>query len=107
LRYCCEPPTGLGSVTAVISSPASSTVSTFGVSPGRRCSSAIEIVRVAPCGFTVSTLASSTRIATAMSLGWVAMQASLAPTTACWRLMPPIAEQPLPGRRLLHAMLVS
>jgi hypothetical protein len=42
-----------------------------------------------------------------MSLGWVAMQASLAPTTACWRLNPPIAAQPLPGRRLLQGWLVS
>jgi hypothetical protein len=42
-----------------------------------------------------------------MSLGWVAMQASLAPTTACWRLKPPIAAQPLPGRRLLQGWLVS
>ena len=42
-----------------------------------------------------------------MSLGWVAMQASLTPTTACWRLNPPSAEQPLPGTRLLHGMAVS
>ena len=49
-------------------------------------------------GCTVSTVASRTRIATAMSLGWVAMHASLAPTMACWRLKPPMAEQPLPGR---------
>ena len=39
-------------------------------------------VRVAPSGRTVSTVASSARIATAMSLGCVAMQASLAPITA-------------------------
>ena len=49
--------------------------------------------------------ASSARIATAMSLGCVAMQASLAPTTACWRLKPPIAAQPLPGWRLLQGMV--
>jgi hypothetical protein len=36
-----------------------------------------------------------------------AMQASLPPSTACWRLTPPSAEQPLPGRRLLHGCLVS
>ena len=36
-------------------------------------------VRAAPSGRTVSTVASSARIATAMSLGCVAMQASLAP----------------------------
>jgi hypothetical protein len=35
------------------------------------------------------------------------MQASLTPTMACCRLNPPIAEQPLPGRRLLHGMFVS
>ncbi len=103
----CVPPIGLGSVTAVISSPGSSTVSICGVSPGRRWNSAIGMLRAAPSGRTVSTVASSTRIATAMSLGWVAMQASLMPTTACWRLNPPIAEQPLPGWRLLHGWLVS
>jgi hypothetical protein len=58
-------------------------------------------------GRTVSTEASSARIAIAMSLGCVAMQASLTPTMACWRLTPPIAPQPLPGRRLLHGWLVS
>ena len=72
-----------------------------GVLPGRRWKSAIGIVRVAPSGRTVSTVASSTRIATAMSLGCVAMQASLAPTMACWRLKPPSAEQPLPGTPLV------
>ena len=41
--------------------------------------------------------------AAAMSLGWVAIQASLAPMTACWRLKPPMAAQPLPGWRLLQA----
>ncbi|MGY4226418.1 hypothetical protein ACVMIH_003779 [Bradyrhizobium sp. USDA 4503] len=35
------------------------------------------------------------------------MQASLTPTTACWRLKPPIAAQPLPGLRLLQGRLVS
>jgi hypothetical protein len=42
-----------------------------------------------------------------MSLGCVAMQASLAPMTASWRVMPPIAAQPLPGWRLLQGWLVS
>ncbi len=65
------------------------------------------MLRAEPSGRTVSTVASSARIATAMSLGWVAMQASLAPMTACWRLNPPIAAQPLPGSRLLHGWLVS
>ena len=101
------PPTGLGSVTAVISSAGCSAVSTCGVSPGRRWKSAIGMARVAPSGFTVSTVASSARMATAMSLGFVAMQLSLAPITASWRVTPPMAEQPLPGSRLLQGMLVS
>ena len=46
-------------------------------------------------------------MATAMSPGCVAMQALLAPITACWRLAPPMAEQPLPGTRLLQGWLVS
>ena len=78
-----------------------------GVSPGRRWNSAIGMLRVVPSGRTVSTVASSARMATAMSLGWVAMQASLTPTTAWWRLNPPMAAQPVPGWRLLHGMLVS
>ena len=44
------------------------------------------ITRVAPPGLTVSTEASSRRMATAMSLGCVAMQAGLPPITASWRL---------------------
>ncbi|MNU09304.1 hypothetical protein D3C72_2557920 [compost metagenome] len=64
-------------------------------------------MRNEPSGLTVSTSASSSRMATAMSLGWVAMQASLPPTTAWWRVKPPMAEQPLPGWRLLQARLVS
>ena len=39
-----------------------------------------------------------------MSLGWVAMQCSLAPKIAWSRLMPPIAWQPLPGSRLLQGI---
>ncbi|MNN63936.1 hypothetical protein D3C81_1793490 [compost metagenome] len=65
------------------------------------------MVRAVPLGWTVSTVASSRRMATAMSLGWVAMHASLTPITACWRVTPPMAEQPLPGARLLHGRLVS
>ena len=45
--------------------------------------------------------------ATFMSDGLVAMQASLAPTTAMIRLNPPIAEQPEPGSRLLQGKAVS
>ncbi|MCY1251345.1 hypothetical protein D9M72_650990 [compost metagenome] len=61
------------------------------------------ITRVVPSGRTVSTWASSTRMATAMSLGWVAMQASLTPMMPSCRLNPPMAAQPLPGWRLLQA----
>ena len=46
-------------------------------------------------------------MATAMSLGWVAMQASLEPITASCRVTPPIAAQPLPGWRLLQGCAVS
>jgi hypothetical protein len=42
-----------------------------------------------------------------MSLGWVAIHASLAPMIAWFRLNPPIAEQPLPGTRLLQGWFVS
>jgi len=68
---------------------------------------AIGIVRVRPSALTVSADASRACIATAMSLGCVAMQASLEPITASCRLMPPIAAQPLPGRRLLQGWLGS
>jgi hypothetical protein len=42
-----------------------------------------------------------------MSLGCVAMQAGLPPMTANERETPPIALQPLPGRRLLQGWAVS
>ena len=42
-----------------------------------------------------------------MSDGCVAMQASLVPRIACWRLMPRIAEQPASGVRLLQGVVVS
>ncbi|MNN86513.1 hypothetical protein D3C81_2039410 [compost metagenome] len=60
------------------------------------------MTRVVLSARSVSTLASSSRMATAMSLGCVAMQVSLPPITASWRVTPPIAEQPLPGARLLQ-----
>ncbi len=63
--------------------------------------------RAVPSARTVSTVASSTRIATAMSLGCVAMQAGLEPMTASVRDTPPRAEQPLPGWRLLQGVFVS
>ena len=65
------------------------------------------MLRVLPSARTVSMPASSTRMATAMSLGCVAMQASLPPKIASGRLKPAMAEQPLPGTRLLHAWCVS
>ena len=74
--------------------------------PGSGCS-AIGMLRVEPSGRTVSTTASSNCMATAMSLGWVAMHSSLTPTMAWLRLWPAMAEQPLPGARLLQAWLVS
>ena len=89
-------------MTPVMNSPGASVVSTSGVVPGSRCSSAMGMRRDVPSALAVSTVASSTRMATAMSLGWVAMHALLAPTIACWRLMPSSALQPLPGCRLLH-----
>ena len=42
-----------------------------------------------------------------MSLGCVAMQALLTPTTACWRLTPLIAPQPEPGSRFHHTIGVG
>ena len=65
------------------------------------------IARLVPSGLTVSTVASSTRMATAMSPGWVAMQASLEPITASVRLTPSSAEQPEPGSRLLQGTPAS
>ena len=47
--------------------------------------------------------ASSATSATAMSDGCVAMHESLAPRMAWLRLKPPMAAQPAPGVRLLHA----
>ena len=44
------------------------------------------MLRTAPSGLIVSTVASSARMATAISLGCVAMQASLTPMTACCRV---------------------
>ena len=58
--------------------------------------------RVDPSAPSDSISASRAVIATAMSEGWVAMQASLAPRIACTRLNPPIAEQPEPGSRFLQ-----
>jgi hypothetical protein len=103
----CTPATGGGSSTEVISSPWARPCSTCGVSPGSLWKSAIGMRRAWPSGATVSTWASSTRMATAMSLGCVAMQAVLPPMTASERDTPPIALQPLPGRRLLHGWAVS
>ena len=65
------------------------------------------MLRTCPSGRTVSTVASSTRIATAMSLGCVAMHSLLTPITPFERLTPPIALQPVPGWRLLQGWSVS
>jgi Domain of unknown function (DUF1330) len=53
------------------------------------------------------TFASNIASATHMSDGCVAMQASLLPRIACMRLWPLMAEQPLPGSRLLQGVAVS
>ena len=58
-----------------------------------------------PSGCTVSTVASSARMATAMSLGCVAMHASLTPTTACCRLKPPIARAAAAGLALVARLV--
>jgi hypothetical protein len=44
---------------------------------------------------------------TQKSEGWVAMQCSLQPKTACSRLSPPRASHPTPGVRLLQALATS
>ena len=53
------------------------------------------------------TSASSAASATLMSDGSVAMQAALVPRIAWLRLRPSMAEQPLPGSRLLQGVAVS
>ena len=60
-----------------------------------------------PAGPATCTFASSAASATHMSEGCVAMQASLVPRIACMRLRPSMAEQPLPGSRLLQGVAVS
>src|SRR5260370_26283471 len=64
------------------------------------------IARVAfsPCTWMV---ASNAAIATHMSDGLLAMQCSLVPRMASVRLLPVMAEQPVPGSRLLQGMAVS
>ncbi len=88
-----------------INSSGSSTVSIWGVSPGRRWSSRSGIVRRRR-GLSVSISASNAASATAKSPGYVAMHASLPPKSACPRLRPSSAAQPLPGVRLLHGYVV-
>ena len=63
--------------------------------------------RVPPSGVMVSTRASRALRATAMSEGWVAMQALLWPKMAAPRFRPPMAAQPAPGWRLLQGLVVS
>ena len=89
----------------MISSPGSSVGLDVRRVAGSRWKSAIGMLRAVPSGRTVSTVASSTRIATAMSLGWVAMQASLAPTTACWRLKPPMRRAAAAGLALVAGLV--
>src|SRR5260370_36320582 len=61
-------------------------------------------VPFAPCTWMV---ASNATIATHMSEGLLAMQCSLVPRMASVRLLPVMAEQPVPGSRLLQGMAVS
>ena len=91
---------------AVMISPRPSVVSRSGVSPGRRWSSASGMAR-GPAGPETCTTASSVAMATAMSLGWVAMQCSEVPRMAWMRFTPEIAGQPVPGLRLLQGVAVS
>ena len=60
--------------------------------------------RARPCGPSISTTASSAASGTQKSEGWVAMQCSLQPSTACSRFSPPRASQPEPGSRRLQAL---
>ena len=85
---------------AVMISSDARLVSRCGVSPGSRWKSENAMAR-APAGPATCTLASSAASATHMSEGCVAMQASLVPKMALMRLMPLIAEQPLPGCALV------
>ena len=86
--------------------PLLSTAILAGASPGRRWNSAKGIARW-PRADSTCTVASRAASATHMSEGWVAMQWSLAPRMACCLVMPPMAEQPLPGSRLLQGVARS
>jgi hypothetical protein len=87
-------------------SPELRLVSRCGVSSGNRWKSANAITRSPDVPLTW-TFASNIASATHMSDGCVAMQASLLPRIACMRLWPSMAEQPLPGSRLLQGVAVS
>ena len=92
---------------AMIISSGSRLVSSCGVSPGRRWKSANGDRRARRAGPATWTAASSAASATHMSDGCVAMQCSLVPKMAWMRLSPSIAEQPLPGSRLLQGVATS
>ena len=81
---------------AVIISPGSIACSLSGVAPGRRKKSSTATWRSPRW-----TVASKATSAMARSPGYMAMQASLVPSTAWPRVTPPIAEQPLPGAALV------
>src|SRR5258705_6279987 len=61
-------------------------------------------VPLGPCRWIV---ASNAAIATHMSEGLVAMQCPLVPRTASVRLLPVMAEHPVPGSRLLQGIAAS
>ena len=83
----CVPPSGARQRHAVISSPRSSAVSMCGVSPGRRWKSAIGMrARAAVGPHRLDRRVEHAHAPPPCRSGWVAMQASLAPITASWRL---------------------
>src|SRR3954471_11792924 len=82
----------------VIRSSRSRTVSRSGLPSGSRCKPSTLRMRW-PRAETISTSASSATSATAKSPGYDAMHLSLVPSTACIRLQPSSAPQPVPGSR--------
>ena len=96
-----------GRRTATISSPGSSTRLALGRVAGQAVEAPRAESRGGPRVPSISTTASSATSGTQKSDGWVAMQLSLQPSTACSRFSPPRASQPAPGSRLLQALATS
>ena len=89
------------------SSPGSSAVSRCGRVAGQSDAGPRGQSRARPSGPSTSTTASSATSGTQKSDGWVAMQCSLQPSTACRRFSPCRASQPEPGSRRLQALAMS